>query len=120
MQRYSEFERLDAYVAALEFIVLADAIAVALKGRAYLASDLRRAANSVAANLAEGSGERGAERARFYRMARRSALESASHIMVAHKLDARLPAERALDLLHRIVSMLTAMARRALADSRQR
>jgi hypothetical protein len=51
-------ERLDVYRAAIEFLVLADAIASALpRGRAYLADQLRRASTSVSFNIAEGAGE---------------------------------------------------------------
>src|SRR5262245_19770800 len=75
-----EHERLDAYRAAVEFLVFADAVASALpRGRAYLADQLRRAAASIPVNIAEGAGEfSAAEKARFYRMARRSATESAA------------------------------------------
>ena len=66
--------------AALELLVLADAVAVTLpRGRGYLADQLRRAASSIAFNIAEGAGGFASdEKARFYRMARRSATESAA------------------------------------------
>ena len=75
-----EHERLDVYKAALELLVLADAVAATLpRGRGYLADQLRRAASSIAFNIAEGAGEFASdEKARFYRMARRSATESAA------------------------------------------
>src|SRR5690349_9459074 len=67
--------RLDAYHAAARFLVLADRIASALpRGRAYLVDQLRRASLSIQANIAEGAGEFSpADKARFYRMALRSA-----------------------------------------------
>ena len=55
---YFEFARMDVYQAALDFVVVADQIAEALpSGRAYLRDQLRRGANSIAANIAEGVGE---------------------------------------------------------------
>ena len=73
-------ERLDVYRVALDFLVLADHHAAALpRGRAYLADQLRRAALSIVLNIAEGAGEfASADKARFYRMARRSGTECAA------------------------------------------
>ena len=111
-----EHERLDVYRAAIEFLVVADEIATNLpRGRAYLADQLRRAATSIPLNIAEGAGEFSpGDKARFYRMARRSATECAAI------LDACRATELAeLDLLFkgrtlllRIVAMLTAMVLR--------
>src|SRR5687767_15748151 len=73
-----EHERLDVYKAAIEWLVLADAVAATLpRARGYLADQLRRAASSISFNIAEGAGEFApAEKVRFYRMARRSATDS--------------------------------------------
>jgi hypothetical protein len=50
-----EHERLDVYKAAIELLVLADAVAATLpRARGYLADQLRRAASSISFNLAEG------------------------------------------------------------------
>ena len=120
---YFEFEKLDVYQASLDFVAIADEIAERLpRGRAYLKDQLRRAGLSITANIAEGVGEFAPhEKARFYRMARRSAVECASHLLVARRLrladDA--PNSRALELLHRIVSMLTSLAKRAEARPTQ-
>jgi four helix bundle protein len=75
-----EHERLDVYRAAIQFLGLADTIAGNRpRGRSYLADQLRRAASSISFNIAEGAGEFAlADKARCYRMARRSATESAS------------------------------------------
>ena len=109
-------ERLDVYHAAVEWLIIADELAGALpKGRAYLADQLRRAAASIALNIAEGAGEfAGAEKARFYRIARRSATECAAILdgCRALKLSDRERVATARDLLWRIVAMLTAMALR--------
>jgi four helix bundle protein len=79
-----------------------------------LKDQLRRAASSIAANLAEGVGELSPpEKVRFYRMARRSAVECASHLLVCRRLalvDDALVA-KGLELLLRIVAMLTSMVK---------
>ena len=82
------------------------------RGRGYLADQLQRAATSVVLNIAEGAGEFAPkEKARFYRMARRSATESAAVLDVCRNLkllaDERHAAGR--DLLLQVVSMLVRM-----------
>jgi four helix bundle protein len=73
-------DRLDVYRASTTFLTQADSVAANLpRGRAYVADQLRRAALSIALNVAEGAGElAAADKARFYRMARRSATECAA------------------------------------------
>jgi len=85
---YFEFEKLDVYQVTLDFLTVADEVAESLpKGRTYLKDQLRRGANSIAANLAEGVGEFSpAEKVRFYRMSRRSAVECASHLLACRRL----------------------------------
>src|SRR5262245_18189698 len=80
MKDQFEHERLDVYRAGVEFVALADDVAEALpRGRSYLADQLRRAATSIPLNTAESAGEfASADQARFYRIARRSATESAA------------------------------------------
>ena len=93
---YFEFEKLDVYQVALDFVVVADEICEALPpGRAYLKDQLRRSANSIPANIAEGVGE------------------SASHVLVCHRLHLvgdELVA-RGRELLLRLVAMLTSMVK---------
>jgi four helix bundle protein len=111
-----EHERLDVYRTAIEWLTVADELATQLpRGRAYLADQLRRAATSVPLNIAEGAGEYSAgDKARFYRMARRSATESAAVLDVcrATKLGEPKLALCGRELLLRIVAMLTAMVLR--------
>lgn len=113
--KYFDHERLDVYRAAIDFVALADDVVENLpRGRAYLADQLQRAATSVALNIAEGAGEFSSpEKARFYRMARRSATECAAVLDVARRLELCAPERLGLgrDLLLRIVSMLTKMIR---------
>jgi four helix bundle protein len=89
------------------------------KGRAYLADQLRRASLSIL-NIAEGAGEYApADKGRCYRMARRSATESAAILDACKNLAladlGRLTAGR--ELLLRAVAMLTGMVLRMLPDS---
>jgi len=106
-------ERLDVYQAAIAFLVLADTVAGSLpRGRAYLADQLRRASTSISFNIAEGAGEYApADKARFYRIARRSATESAA-ILDACRLLSLIDVNQSQQgraLLLRVVAMLTAM-----------
>jgi len=110
-------ERLDAYKASIDFLAIADEVSGSLpKGRAYLADQLRRAATSIALNIAEGAGEFAArEKARFYRMARRSATECGAVLDVCARLGLGGAAQRLATgkaLVHRIVSMLTVLVKR--------
>jgi four helix bundle protein len=108
---------MDVYKVAIEFIALANEVAEnSPRGRACLTDQRRRACTSVALNMAEGAGEfSGDEKARFYRMAKRSATECAAVLDVCRRLAladrTRLDAGR--ELLMRIVSMLIPLIRRA-------
>jgi four helix bundle protein len=112
-----DFERLDVFVAAVEMVICVDAISEGLpRGRGYMRDQLRRAANSVVLNIAEGAGEYSpGDKARFYRIAKRSATEAAAQIIVAARLGLTTGPDVlvARELLHRIVSMLVRMASRA-------
>ena len=108
-----DHERLEVYQTAIRFVVVANDVVEQLpRGRGYLADQLQRAATSVVLNIAEGAGEFAPkEKARFYRMARRSATESAAVLDVCKNLklltDERHAAGR--DLLLQVVSMLVRM-----------
>lgn len=110
-----DHERLDVYTAAVEFVVIAHRILSSLPtGHGDLADQLRRAATSIVLNIAEGAGEFSkAEKARFYRIARRSGTECAAVLDVAVRLElaTRAHCDPARELLLRIVSMLTNMVR---------
>lgn len=110
-----DFEKLDVFQATLEFADLTDQLAERMPpGRAYLADQLRRAANSIMNNTAEGAGEFSPlEKARFYRIALRSATETAAMLVFCRRrsLFDDLTLEPANDTLHRIVSMLTKLTR---------
>ena len=70
-----EHERLDVYKAIIDFLAVADEVIEHLpRGRGHLSDQLQRASTSILLNLAEGAGEFAAlEKARLYRISRRSA-----------------------------------------------
>ena len=112
---YFDHEKLDVYVAAIDFAVISDGIVERLpRGRKYLGDQLQRAATSIALNVAEGAGEfSDGEKARFYRMSRRSATECAAILQLCEKLQlAEVGAiAQGRELLLRVVAMLTKMCR---------
>jgi four helix bundle protein len=114
-QGYFDHEKWDVYQAALEVVILiSDVVEQLPRGKAYLADQLQRAGTSIPLNIAEGSGEDAInEKARFYRMAKRSATECASIFDVCKKLGLldNNRYTRGRDLLLRIVAMLTKMGR---------
>jgi len=111
-----DFQKLEVYQKGLDFVVVADEIVGGLpKGRAYLADQLRRAAASIALNVAEGAGEFSPnEKARFYRIARRSATESAGLLDLLQRL--ALTTQEVVDngqeQLVQVVRMLTSLCRK--------
>ena len=106
---------MEVYRLALDFVKVANEIRSALSvGRSALADQLDRAALSIALNVAEGAGEFARrEKARFYRIARRSATECAAILDVAGELELvdqqRISAAK--DLLRRIVGMLIGLGK---------
>jgi four helix bundle protein len=111
-----DHEKLDVYQAAIDFVAVADDVVGHLpRGRGYLGEQLHKAATSVPLNIAEGAGEFSAdEKARFYRMAKRSATECAAIFDVCRRLKVvdEAPFSAGRELLLRIVAMLVKMARR--------
>ena len=110
-----DFEKLEVYRLAIEFIAFAYEVVAGLPtGSADLADQLKRAASSIAFNVAEGSGRvRLNDRARFHGIARGSVMECAS-ILDVMKLVYGLDDEahrRGRLVLSRIVAMLSKMAR---------
>ena len=112
-----DHERFDVYRAALDFMRVANDIVGQLpRGWSHLADQLLRAATSIVLNIAEGAGEFSTkDKARFYRMAKRSATECAAVLDLVRCIE---PAksevlESGRSLLLRIVSMLVGMVRAA-------
>jgi four helix bundle protein len=110
-----DHERMDVYRGALEFVRSATAIRGRLPpGRSPLADQLDRAAVSIALNIAEAAGEFARkEKARFYRIARRSATECAAILDIVRELEMAEEMElgRAKEQLRSIVSMLIGLSK---------
>ena len=112
-----DFERLDVYRVALEFQVLASSIALP-PGRRELRDQLDRAALSIVLNTAEGAARVGAaDKARFFAMARGSAMECAAVLDVLRATGSapRPICARGRSLLVRIVQMHTRLCLRLKA-----
>ena len=109
------FQKLDVYRCAIGFLALSIQLAADLpKGHAALVDQLRRASLSVPLNIAEAAGRvSDADVARHYGIARGSAMECAAIVDVLQVLGAidRHRHAHGLELLERVVSMLTKLAR---------
>ena len=109
------FQKLEVYKCSVEFVAVAIEVCVWMpKGHAALSDQLRRAAFSVPLNIAEAAGRTSqADAARHYAIASGSAMESAAIFEVVRCLSALRPEQdqRGLELLARIVAMLTKLCR---------
>ena len=107
------FQRLDVYQRAIEFLALAtEAVEELPRGHSERADQLIRAAESVVRNIAEGAGRWSeADSAKHYKIARGSAMECAASLDVLRlrKLIASPRYEQGINLLERVVGMLTKM-----------
>ena len=110
-----DHEKLDVYQVSIDLVVLIEEIVEHLpKGRAYLTDQFLRAGTSVVLNIAEGAGECSSnEKVRFYRMAKRSATECSGILDICQRLQLIEASRhtRGRNLLLRVVSMLTKMAK---------
>lgn len=109
-----EHRKLAVYRRALEAYQALDAIARHVPGaRDDLRDQLRRAASSVVLNIAEGAGEfKPAEKARFYRMARRSSAECAAVLDILATTHPEISTDAAEGKLSEVAAMLTALVKR--------
>jgi four helix bundle protein len=105
------FQKLDVYRAATLLLRNATEITSSVpRGYADLAEQFRRAALSVPLNIAEGSGKFNRDAARYYTIARGSALECAAILDAFESMSlTTTELQPSRDLLERIVSMLTRM-----------
>lgn len=105
-----DHDRLDAYRLSRQFNGRIHKLASKIpKGRSDLVHQLQRAGASISLNLAEGSGEYAPrEKARFYRIARRSGTECAAvlDLLVDTELVREEEIAPARQLLEQIVAML--------------
>jgi four helix bundle protein len=114
-----DHEKLDVYKISMEFLIISDEVAGHLpSGRAYLCDQLRRAASSIILNIAEGAGEFSKrDKARFYRMGKRSATECAAVLDICRCLKlAEMPLlasgrEKLLRIVPMLVSLVRSMAK---------
>ena len=109
------FQKLDVYRCAVEFLAFAyETSSLATRGNAPIMDQLKRAATSIPLNIAEAAGRTGnADAARAYAIARGSAMECAAIFDALRTLEI-IDADRhrrGLELLERIVAMLTRLCR---------
>ena len=108
-------EKLQVYVAAREFLGFAHGVVRGLpRGEGELGDQLKRAALSVLLNTAEGAGRRERrDKAKFFNIARGSALECAAALDALGVCGHPAPADaaRGRALLLAIVRMLTPLGR---------
>lgn len=104
-------ERLDVFNVAVELVELCADVPSRRPATAAV-DQLRRAATSVALNVSEACGREGADRRRFFAIARGSALESAAALRVLLALRAVTPSVhlRGRALCERLYAMLTRLA----------
>jgi four helix bundle protein len=123
-QRLHKFEKLEVWQLAIEYTDLCYALAEQLpRSEEYnLGSQLRRAAVSVALNIAEGStGQSDPEQARFLGLALRSLIETVAcqHLIYRRKyLDDPSSLREAYRASDKLAAKLQAMRRALLGDRR--
>ena len=104
-----DHEKLHVYQAALRFNAWAGRLIDAIDARAALKDQLDRAATSIALNIAEGNGKFSRkDRARYFDIARGSAVESAAclDVAVSRELATLAHVDEGKVVLIEIVSML--------------
>jgi len=109
------FQKLDVYQRSIEFLSFSRQLLQHLpRGHAELVDQLRRSSQSIPQNIAEGVGKTSkADKAKYFAIARGSAMESVAHLDVL-KIDDLIDHaryEEGAALLERLVAMLTKMIR---------
>jgi four helix bundle protein len=120
MKTYFDHEKLDVYQDALTFCGWAGELIDRVSARAAVKDQLDRASTSVPQNIAEGNGKySNADRARYFEIARGSALECAAclDVLVVRDLVSREEIEPGKERLSQIVKMLMGLLRRFSAHS---
>jgi len=115
MKIYFDHEKLDVYREAINFCGWVGEFLASMSAKAAAKDQLDRASTSIPLNIAEGNGKFSArDRARFFEMARGSALECAAclDVLLVRKLtkDELVAAQK--ERLVRIVEMLVGLLRR--------
>jgi four helix bundle protein len=105
------YQKLDVYQCSIQFIALAVLLIRKLpRGYYFLVDELKRASVSISQNIAEGVGKTApADRSRYFGIARGSAMECGAILDagIALKLFSGCEHQKGMELLERIVSMLT-------------
>jgi four helix bundle protein len=109
MKAYFDHEKLNVYQASLAFNGWVGELLPSMEAKAAAKDQLDRAATSVLLNIAEGNGKFSKrDRARFFDIARGSALEAAASldVLVSRKLITNAQISSAKEQLVQIVNML--------------
>jgi four helix bundle protein len=115
MKTYFDHERLEVYQEAIVFCGWVGEFLAAVSPRAAAKDQLERASTSIPLNVAEGNGKFSfKDRARFFEMARGSALECAAclDVLFVRKLAREEQVVLAKERLTRIVQMLVGLLRK--------
>lgn len=115
MKIHFDHEKLDVYQKAIAFCGWVGEFLSAISAKAAAKDQLDRASTSIPLNIAEGNGKFSArDRARFFEMARGSALECAAclDVLLARKLATEQQVAEQKERLARIVQMLIGLLRK--------
>ncbi len=103
-----DHEDLDVYQVALQIIAWLDPMLMKFPCSADLRSKLDKSTTSIVLNIAEGNGRfTGADQAKFYEMAYKATIHSASLLDIAGGSDL----EEGRELLRRVAAMLTRLSK---------
>src|SRR5215510_4285050 len=114
MKIYFDHEKLDVYRESIAFCGWVGEFLGAISAKAAAKEQLDRASTSIPLNIAEGNGKFSAkDRARFFEVARGSALECAAclDVLLARTLATEEQVVTAKERLARIVQMLVGLLR---------
>ena len=115
MKIYFDHEKLDVYRESINFCGWVGEFLASISAKAAAKDQIDRASTSIPLNIAEGNGKFSAkDRARFFEMARGSALECAAclDVLLVRKLTKEEPVAAQKERLVRIVEMLVGLLRR--------
>ena len=115
MKIYFDHEKLDVYREAINFCGWVGEFLASISAKSAAKDQLDRASTSIPLNIAEGNGKFSArDRARFFEMARGSAVECAAclDVLVVRELVKEEPLAAQKERLVRIVEMLVGLLRR--------
>ena len=115
MKIYFDHEKLNVYQVSLAFNEWVGEFLFSIQAKAAAKDQLDRAATSIPLNIAEGNGKFSKrDRARFFDIARGSAVESAASldVLVSRKLTTHAHVAAAKEQLVQIVNMLMGLLKR--------